>query len=178
MAQNPMRTSAGTVLYGTYLQGITLTNEPIDRKTLANLPSPFYRVTVKALIFDDQKRLLVTKNNKGYYEMPGGGWEYGEDYQHCLMREVQEELGVEVDSMTLAVCFWGRRHHTWGYQMLRIACVVRLKRHDFKPGDGTIEARFMTQDEFMRIDLTTYEGNVQQQADTIWSEAVLDQAHH
>jgi 8-oxo-dGTP pyrophosphatase MutT (NUDIX family) len=61
---------------------------------LKNLPSTFYRVAVKCLVFDDTGRLLVAENEDGEFELPGGGWEHGESLEECIQRELQEELGV------------------------------------------------------------------------------------
>jgi 8-oxo-dGTP pyrophosphatase MutT (NUDIX family) len=48
------------------------------------LPSTFYRVSIKALVFDDRNRLLVglTKDEEAPgWEIPGGGWEHDETFE-------------------------------------------------------------------------------------------------
>jgi hypothetical protein len=54
--------------------------------------SPFYRVSVKALVFDRDGRLLVVQEPDGLWEVPGGGWEHGESFEKCLARELAEEI--------------------------------------------------------------------------------------
>lgn len=51
-----------------------------------DLPSTYYRVSLKALIFDTQNRLLVLRGENGKWELPGGGWEHGESVEACLRR--------------------------------------------------------------------------------------------
>lgn len=143
----------------------------IDVKRLGDLPSPFYRVTVKALIFDEQDRLLVYKNHNGYYEIPGGGWEYGESFEDGMQRELAEELGVQALHISKPVCFWLRRHKDWGFMMLRIGAYVTLKTLDFTETSEHDKVCFVTQDALMTLDLETYEGNIKEQAAIIWDKA-------
>ncbi len=54
-----------------------------------------------AILLDDQHRLLLNqrpphKSWAGYWEFPGGKLEAGESPEQALMRELQEELGIEV----------------------------------------------------------------------------------
>ncbi len=68
-------------------------------KLLKDLPSTFYRVSVKAIVFDDQQRLLIYENDKSNWEMPGGGLEFEESIEDCLKRELQEEVGLTVTTI-------------------------------------------------------------------------------
>lgn len=57
-------------------------------------------VTAAAII--DEGRLLVAKRGagqsmEGYWELPGGKAEDGEDPESCLKREIEEELGVSIE---------------------------------------------------------------------------------
>jgi mutator protein MutT len=56
-----------------------------------------------ALIFNEKKELLVTRRRrnpaKGMLDFPGGFAEPGETMEACLMREVKEELALDIVSM-------------------------------------------------------------------------------
>lgn len=52
-----------------------------------------------ALIFKDNKFLIVKPNDRPYFINPGGKYEKGESAEDCLRRELKEELQVEVVSM-------------------------------------------------------------------------------
>lgn len=58
-------------------------------------------IVVAAAIVERDGRLLVTKRQKGvhledYWEFPGGKCDAGESIADCLMRELREELAVDV----------------------------------------------------------------------------------
>lgn len=137
---------------------------------LSKLPSPFYRVTVKALVFDNQKRLLVGKGEetKDEWEMPGGGLEHDESIEECLKRELEEELGAEIESIgNIAFVYRGRSVRGW--MIVRIAIPVKLKSFDFKFGAMT-EAKFVAKEELLSLNFAADEGTIKEQTSKIWPQ--------
>ncbi|HSA48571.1 MAG TPA: NUDIX hydrolase [Yinghuangia sp.] len=53
-------------------------------------------VSVKGVVFDDRDRVLLLRNPRREFELPGGRPEPGESYQQCVVREIEEEAGWEV----------------------------------------------------------------------------------
>jgi mutator protein MutT len=60
-------------------------------------------VSVGALIINDNGEVFLTKrsqnakNERGHFEAPGGGVEYGETLEEAVRREMREEHGIEID---------------------------------------------------------------------------------
>ena len=61
-------------------------------------------VTVSALVLLDQdKRILISERPKGkfmqgFWEFPGGKLEKGENPEICLIREIKEEIGIDLEN--------------------------------------------------------------------------------
>lgn len=61
-------------------------------------------VTVSALVLLDQdKRILISerpqgKFMQGFWEFPGGKLEKGENPEICLIREIKEEIGIDLEN--------------------------------------------------------------------------------
>jgi len=71
----------------------------------ANTPLPRVIEVAAGLVFRDGK-LLITQRHAGahlggMWEFPGGKRESGESFEQCLRRELQEELGSEVEVLEL-----------------------------------------------------------------------------
>ncbi len=56
------------------------------------------REAARAVVFDNEKNVaLLHVSNFGYYKLPGGGLEEGEDIETALKRECMEEIGCEIE---------------------------------------------------------------------------------
>lgn len=55
-----------------------------------------FRVGVFAVIEREGRYLLARRRDIGWWNLPGGGMEYGELAEEALAREVREEVGIEV----------------------------------------------------------------------------------
>jgi len=55
-----------------------------------------FRVAVSAVIERDGRYLLAHRSDIPWWNLPGGGLEYGETLEEGVAREVREEIGAEV----------------------------------------------------------------------------------
>lgn len=135
-----------------------------------SVPSTFYRVSVKALVFDREDRVLVIQNNDGTWELPGGGWEHTETLDQCLRREILEELGVDVtgiDTTTIHPCVGHAAAAR--YPWLKLAMVVELASQDFKLDARMRDARYVTLTEFRKLTMHRSDQCLQDSAGLLWS---------
>lgn len=133
------------------------------------LASPFYRVSVKALVFDRDDRLLALQNDDGLWELPGGGWEHGETMEEALRREVREELGVEIDridSSAIHPCVGRVENGT--YPWLKLAMLVELASHDFAPDAEMQVTSYVTLAQFRALAMHRSEQCLQDNAESLW----------
>jgi 8-oxo-dGTP pyrophosphatase MutT (NUDIX family) len=135
----------------------------------AAMPSPFYRVSVKALVFDRDDRLLVLQNEDGHWELPGGGWEHGETLEQAMRREVREELGVEIDRIDSAAIHPCVGHAPDGaYPWLKLAMVVELSSHDYSAEAEMHATSRVTLAQFKTLPMHRSEQCLQDNAELLW----------
>lgn len=67
----------------------------LSTEAIANLR---LRQAARAVVFDDDKNVALLHVQKdGYYKLPGGGIEKGEDILTALKRECLEEIGCQIE---------------------------------------------------------------------------------
>ncbi len=66
----------------------------------STIPDCFYRVSIKALILDEQGRFLLSREHDNRWDFPGGGYDHADSSpRDALVRELREEMGVEILTM-------------------------------------------------------------------------------
>lgn len=89
-----------------------------------NIPSdakaPKFPVSVKGVIFLGDNIILL-KNERDEWELPGGKLEPGEDIEKCLAREIHEELSIPAKVSDLL--------DAWVYTVFPSVEVVMLTYH-------------------------------------------------
>lgn len=117
-----------------------------------------YRISVKALIKDEDGRILLIREDDGRWELPGGGLEHGEDPRTGLAREVEEEIGLKVEQVSQAPsAFWTVNKEVGSPQLKWFAFVAYETEvtGEIKLGhnDEAHEARYVTVEEAERLPL-------------------------
>lgn len=78
---------------------------PVDHpKPAPKGSTPLWPVSVKGVLFIGADIVLL-KNERDEWELPGGRLEAGEEPGLCLAREISEELGIDVKIADLLDCW-------------------------------------------------------------------------
>lgn len=97
---------------------------------------------------DETGRFLLSKEDNGRWEFLGGGLDHGEDPITALKREIKEETGLEVTSISSSPKYFitvprlGHDTH-----IANVLYEVKLKSLDFIPSDECQELRYFNIDE-------------------------------
>jgi 8-oxo-dGTP diphosphatase len=118
----------------------------------ANIPPCFYRVSVKALVHNSEWKFLLTKEDNGLWEMPGGWVDHGEDPRECLMREVHEEMWLEVTSMAEQPSYFFTSTSRKGVNIANVLYATTLKDLNFTPSDECVAIWFFTLNEAKNLE--------------------------
>jgi 8-oxo-dGTP pyrophosphatase MutT (NUDIX family) len=133
------------------------------------LVSPFYRVAVRAIVRDEQQRVLVLESKSHHYELPGGGWEHDESLETCLQREFSEECGVEVTNIGDVWFVYRGWGDGWKHWHLRVVVPASIKTMPFTFRDEDfIAARFVEKDEFLQLPWSEPDQKIVDHVDKLW----------
>lgn len=113
-----------------------------------------------ALIFEGDRILLVERGReplKGQWSLPGGGVETGERLEEALIREVQEETGLDVEPEQVAVIFERIIPDQEGkpeYHYLLVDFLCKIRGGILRAGDDSNAAAWFSLDELPALTLT------------------------
>lgn len=128
-----------------------------------DFPDAFYRVTIKGLCMKDGKLLFVHDFTDGHptgeWELPGGGMDFGDTPQEALIREVKEEMGLEVTWVAEKPTYiWSsKRPNARGmewYYVFVLCYKFEVKNFDFTPTDECREIGFFAKDDIPKEELS------------------------
>lgn len=123
-------------------------------KEIETMKNCWYRTSIKALVLNETRdKFLITKEENGMWELPGGGLDWGETPQSDLPREIAEEMGLEIE--------WVAEHPSYFYTFpfradfygSNLLYEIKLKNLDFTPSDECVDIAFINKDNAEKYDL-------------------------
>ena len=112
----------------------------------------FYRVSIKALILDEtRERFAVILEDNGWWELPGGGLDWGETAENCLKRELKEEMGLRVTEVASLPSYYLIGKNMSDKWTLNLVFEAKVEDLNFTPSDECQELRFVSPKELESI---------------------------
>ena len=120
------------------------------------IPECFYRVSVKALVLNETRdSFLVVQEDSGWWELPGGGLEWGESVHKGLSREIMEEMGILTtsiaDNPSYFLTFENERKSAW---IANVLYETKLKNLDFTSSSECINVAYINKETIEGMQLT------------------------
>ena len=123
------------------------------------IPNCFYRVSVKALILDESRtKFLIVKEDNGFWELPGGGLDWGATPQEDLMREIEEEMGLKTTQIAEQPSYFftvDQERRSDPSKRMWVANVLyetKVENLDFTPSDECVELMFADVDDIKKLE--------------------------
>src|SRR3989344_4835497 len=114
----------------------------------SEIPNGFYRVSIKGLILDESReKFAVTLEDNGFWELPGGGLDWGETPETCLKREISEEMGLTVTDVSSSPSYFLSGKNMKGHWSVNIVYEIKVKDLNFTPSNECQEIRFILPEE-------------------------------
>lgn len=119
-------------------------------------PKCYYRTSVKALILNETRdKFLIVKEDNGKWDFPGGGMDYGESPKDCLKRELMEEMGLEVSTISDSPLYFFtgqfQREDLNGKWYSNVFYEVTLPSLSFTPSSECVKVRFVSPEEIATL---------------------------
>lgn len=106
---------------------------------VTRLTQPRFNAGVSSLIFDEQGRVLLFKHTYRKFEwgIPGGALEYREQPVEAVVREFQEETGMQIEVIQLL-----KVSSAWEFPHLSITYMCKITGGEFEPSHEISEMKY------------------------------------
>ncbi len=112
-----------------------------------------FHITVKGIVVYEGKTLIMKRvrpssDGLGYWELPGGGLEYGENPHQALVRELKEETNLDIKILKPVYTFTAIRKD---YQTVGIGFLCIPTNNHVKVSHEHTEYRFVDEKELKNL---------------------------
>jgi 8-oxo-dGTP pyrophosphatase MutT (NUDIX family) len=117
----------------------------------------YYRVSAKAIIRNQEWKFALAKEDTGYWDIPGGGVDHGENMHEALKREIMEEMWLKVTKISPQPIYTALAESSGLGSHKRPLCLlmfeVEVENFDYTPSEECVELWFFTAKEALQMKL-------------------------
>ncbi len=120
------------------------------------IQNAWYRISVKALIYNEKWEFLLAKENNWLWDFPWGGLDHFENSKDCIKRELKEEMWLEVIEISENPKYFLTAHRPKSIERPWIANIfyeVKVRNLDFIPSDECVEIAFFNKKTIEKINV-------------------------
>jgi 8-oxo-dGTP pyrophosphatase MutT (NUDIX family) len=136
-------------------EGVALGKIVTKRRNGSLRTDYLFRISLKAVIYNEKGELLVVKEHGLNWGLPGGGMDFGETFETALARELEEEVGYKdaftFDIINVADPMYLENIDAW---QVYIVCRVNPEHFAFTKGVDAEDMRFIDPEELTQYDDT------------------------
>jgi 8-oxo-dGTP diphosphatase len=115
---------------------------------MSDIPNGFYRLSIKGLILDETgKKFAIVLEDNGWWELPGGGLDWGESPEDCLKREIKEEMGLTVTHVAKFPSYLLTGKNMKGNWTANVVYEIKVQNLNFTLSDECQELKFVSPEE-------------------------------
>ena len=122
---------------------------------METIPNWFYRTSAKALILNEEKKFLLTREEK-WWELPWWGLEFWETPQDWIKRELEEEMWIQAKKVNETPSYFLTTQKKNGVRIANVIYETKIDLNDllnFKPSDECLEVKFFDVEEAKKEEL-------------------------
>ncbi len=113
----------------------------------------FYRISIKALIIDNNEKILLSREKNWKLDFLWWWLEFWENYKKCLIREIKEETWIDVIKIEKKPSYFLTFEKNW-YHFANIFYLTKLKNFNIikskkQTEDKSIELKFFSKNEIL-----------------------------
>lgn len=118
---------------------------------MQKVPNCFYRVAIKALILNEEKRFMLLHEPIDLWDLPGGGIEFGEKPHDCLEKEMVEETGLKLTFISKNPIYFITAINHEGIYIANVIYDAKVENLNFTPSDECDGIKFFSAEEALKM---------------------------
>ncbi len=115
-----------------------------------NIPEAHYRISVKWICTNSEWKVLMMLNRKRR-DLPWWWIDHGEDFTQALIREVKEEMWLEVIQVDKMPHYFMTKHTKWRRNIANVMIRMKLENYEFTATDECEDIGFFSLEEIVNL---------------------------